>query len=316
MRVKSGALAEAELSEGEPAGTVHEKPVGIMTVSMTWTTPLLARLSALVIIEVPEWVSVLAAEYVKVLAVPVARVGMPAVVLTTRSVDMTVPSTTWYLRRLASRSLLAEFLRQLTVSTGILAKAALVGAKTVKAVSTALVCRVVTRPARPRSSVRVEKSVDAAMSTTVRCVEGGRSTASTTWTTPLVAKLSAAVTVASPWAGVTVPAALTPVTWGAADFTETFQYASILPATVSTWVAVAGRAAALVSLERTWYLRVSARRGLHFSRLVPVEVSLLTRVEVPSAVKAASVGAKRVKGPVPPSVAASSALPTRVSSMV
>lgn len=90
--------------------------------------------------------------------------------------------------RVCTRTLLPASLRHLSVVASTLAKAALLGANTVKAVFTSSVPRVVTSSAAVRSSTRVLKSVlPVAMPTTVRDVDGGSRTLSMTCTTPLLA---------------------------------------------------------------------------------------------------------------------------------
>ena len=87
-----------------------------------------------------------------------------------------------------ARTLFSVFFRQVIVAASILAKAALVGANTVKAVVVASAERVVTRSAAVRSSTSVLNCVlPVAMVTTLRWVDGGSKTPPMECTTPLLA---------------------------------------------------------------------------------------------------------------------------------
>jgi hypothetical protein len=87
-----------------------------------------------------------------------------------------------------ARTLFSVCFRQVIVAASILAKAALVGANTVKAVSVASVERVVTRSAAVRSSTSVLNwASPVAMVTTLRWVDGGSKTPPMECTTPLLA---------------------------------------------------------------------------------------------------------------------------------
>ena len=102
---------------------------------------------------------------------------------------------------------------------------------------------------------------------------GGMSTLSITWMTPLEARTSAVVTVASPI--LTVPSATVKVA------SSPFSMVTVRPSvTADDWT----------DPEYTWYVRMSA--SVAFSSSVSNDAR-----SIPAAAKAASVGANTVKGP-------------------
>mmetsp|Transcript_9629 Transcript_9629/g.22842 ORF Transcript_9629/g.22842 Transcript_9629/m.22842 type:complete len:292 (+) Transcript_9629:759-1634(+) len=173
----------------------HAKLGGISTLSIKCTTPLLAKMSASVIVAFiapPD--SMLPVRNVYLLhASSVLResISVPAV----RSVERTVPPTTWYRSSFTSRSLLAGSVRQSNVAPSS-SKAAFEGAKTVNAVSTLSVCSVLVRSAASRAAASVVSPFCPANTVTSRIAEGGSSTVSTECTTPLEFTISTSSTVA------------------------------------------------------------------------------------------------------------------------
>merc|ERR1712226_819392 len=159
---------------------------------MMWITPLLASISAfvtlaLLIITPPEPMN--------------TSTSAPSTVLiiswSLRSLEWTEPEATWYVRTAWSSLMFLGSNRWSRTSLGSLANASLVGANTVKGPGPE---RVSTNCPAFKAATRVERSgVATAISTIVWSAAtylGGSSTVSMMWITPLLASISAFVTLA------------------------------------------------------------------------------------------------------------------------
>jgi len=279
------AAVVAAPAAGAGAGAAAE---GMSTWSMTWMTPLLHRISAFVTVAVLTFTVDPAIEIVTVVPCTVAGV-IPLV----RAELLTVPFTTWYVR-IAERSFLARSCALVIPRVFSAAvKASSVGANTVKG---PVPLRVATKAAFVRASASTVKVLAATAVSTMSfrvpaagagvgagvaagvgaAVAGGRSTLSMMWITPLLHITSAEVTVA----------------------VFTFTVLPLMAIVTFAPCNVAGvipffRAVLLTDPLTTWYFKMAARSVLFKSCAL-----VIPRV-VRAAAKAASVGAKTVKGPVP-----------------
>merc|ERR1711937_193251 len=169
---------------------------GINTVSMMCTTPLLASLSAAVTFDfllMVTWPSLTTTSNIPPSRVLNLLSGLRSLLCTA------APATTWY-SRIASNSLMffgsSNFLSS---SAGILAKASLDGAKTVNG---PLPSKAVTNLPALSAATSVDRSLSPSASSTMFFLAGaggvglgaGINTVSMMCTTPLLASLSAAVT--------------------------------------------------------------------------------------------------------------------------
>src|SRR5512141_2392695 len=139
------------------ACTVLAAAGGKITASMTWITPLLALMSALMTLALS---TMIPAESMVILTL------LPSTVFTDipffKSEDITSPGTTWYVRTEVSRVLLA--IKASITALGTLAKASSVGANTVKGPGP---LNVSTSPAAFTASTRVLKSPAATAVSTI-----------------------------------------------------------------------------------------------------------------------------------------------------
>jgi len=167
---------------------------GNKTPSMMCATPFEARLSAAVTLlsEVrlgPTFTTPPHTETCKFLPSTVFTAWKGA-----KSVDRTCSGRTWYVKISTNCALLAGFIKESTTPAGSAANASFVGAKTVKGPAE---LRVSARSPATTAATKVDRAgTDSASSTMFGLVGfvGGNRTPSMMWTTPLLAKLSAAVT--------------------------------------------------------------------------------------------------------------------------
>eukprot|EP00900_Chrysochromulina_parva_P018519 jgi/Chrpa1/26669/Chrysochromulina_OHIO_Genome00008204-RA len=123
-----------------------------MTESMMWMTPLVHSMSVVVTLAPSTMTPSLPT--LMVTSAPLT-VGTFAPSMVTTVLAITLPGTTWYVRMAASLALFSGLRRSSMVPAGSLAKAASVGANTVKGPTLFMVS---TRPAAPSAAARVLKA--------------------------------------------------------------------------------------------------------------------------------------------------------------
>merc|ERR1712072_1497468 len=221
------------------AATIDVDEGGKSTPSIMCTTPLLAKLSALT-----TFLRSLDSKLGPTRTRPphfVTCSGLPSTVLTAwnafKSVDNTCSGRTWYVKMSTNSFLFSGFINFDSVPAGSAAKASLVGAKTVNGPGE---LKVSAKSPATTAATRVDKSLTDSASLTMFGLTGGMRTPSIMCTTPLLAKLSAAVT------------SFPPTRTRPADFVT----CRSLPSTVLTaWDAF--RSVESTFSGRTWYVKMS-----------------------------------------------------------
>mmetsp|Transcript_23247 Transcript_23247/g.55110 ORF Transcript_23247/g.55110 Transcript_23247/m.55110 type:complete len:317 (+) Transcript_23247:180-1130(+) len=283
-----GAIAGASVCIGSIVVT-SRAPSGMRTASMTWTIPLLARMS---VATIPAPLTVGAPpSKLKVMTSP-WRVSnsKPSVMAEAGA----IPSTTWYVNNVEMRSAGSSVVPKASVAAAMAAvNASLVGAKTVNGPP---VLNVSASPALVTKLTNVDRSgVATARSTIELDTHDGNKTVSTTWISPLSAVTSGVTTVET-----SLMTTLSPTR--AAVMSSPFNVvASTLPASM---MAEAGTSAA-----RTWYPSTFWRWSFHSS------VIKLATTSAGNASKASLTGAKTVRGSPVDNASARSAWTTKSTSV-
>merc|ERR1719409_2306474 len=260
---------------------------GKRTPPMMWTTPLLATLSALI-----TFLRSLESKLGPTRTCPfhfVTCSGLPSTVLTawngSNCADRTCSGRTWYFRMSTSLALFSGFIKLSSVPGGRALNASSVGAKTVNFPAE---LKVSTKSPATKADTKILKSAVCSANCTMFGVAGGNRTPSMMWTTPLLAKLSAAITFLRSEGEPTrtLPSDLVTVTLFPSTVLTTWDDFNCVDSTCS---------------GRTWYSKISASFAL-FS-------GFIRSSSVPDgrALNASFVGAKTVNFPAELKVSAKSA---------